>query len=138
VDRWKRQWIIAAADAVGALAAAGLALLFALGAIQVWHIYVAMAARSLAGAFHFAAVQSSTSLMAPQEQLGRVAGLNQLLQGIMQVSVPPLGALLLTLLPFQSIMGIDVVTALVAIGLLFVIRIPQPSPQRVENMVGAR
>jgi DHA3 family macrolide efflux protein-like MFS transporter len=127
VDRWNRQWVIVVADAVGAIVAAVLALLFALGMIEVWHIFVAMGVRSLAGAFHFPAVQSSTSLMVPEDQLQRVAGLNQLLQGIMQIASPPLGALLITFLPFEGIMGIDVVTALIAVGLVFTIAIPQPA-----------
>ncbi|HMN30495.1 MAG TPA: MFS transporter [Caldilineaceae bacterium] len=129
VDRWPRRWVIIAADLVGALAAAGLAVLFWLGHIGVWPIYVAMAVRALAGAFHFAAVQSSTSLMVPEEQLARVAGLNQLLQGVIQIASPPLGALILTFLPFAGIMGIDVVTALVAVGLVFIVVIPQPTRQ---------
>lgn len=126
VDRWSRRHVIIVADAVGALVAAGLALLFWLDAIAVWHVFVAMAIRSLAGAFHFPAVQASTSLMAPEDQLQRIAGLNQLLHGATQIASPPLGALLLTLLPFEGIMAIDVVTAIVAVGLVFVIPIPQP------------
>jgi DHA3 family macrolide efflux protein-like MFS transporter len=38
----------------------------------------------------------------------------------------PLGALLLELLPLQGILAIDVVTALIAIGPLFFIAVPQP------------
>ncbi len=126
VDRWSRRRVIIVADGVGALVAAGLALLFWLGLIAVWHVYVAMAVRSLAGAFHFPAVQSSTSLMAPEDQLQRIAGLNQLLHGVTQIASPPLGALLLVALPFEGIMAIDVVTAMVAVGLVFAIPIPQP------------
>lgn len=126
VDRWRRRHVIIVADGVSAVVAAGLALLFWLGLIAVWHVYVAMAVRSLAGAFHFPAVQSSTSLMAPEDQLQRIAGLNQLLQGVTQIASPPLGALLLVVLPFEGIMAIDVVTALVAVGLVLVIHIPQP------------
>jgi MFS transporter, DHA3 family, macrolide efflux protein len=126
VDRWPRRLVIIGADAVGALVAAGLAVLFWLGSIEIWHVYVAMAVRALAGAFHFPAVQSSTALMVPDDQLARVAGLNQMVQGITQIASPPLGALLLSLIPFEAIMGIDVVTALIAVGLVFIIHIPQP------------
>lgn len=126
VDRWNRRLVILGADLVSAGVAAGLALLFWLDAIELWHIYTALAVRALAGAFQFPAVQASTALMAPQEQLARVAGLNQLLQGVMQIVAPPLGALLLGLLPFPAMMGIDVVTALIAVGLVFTVKIPQP------------
>jgi DHA3 family macrolide efflux protein-like MFS transporter len=64
--------------------------------------------------------------MVPQEHLARVAGLNQTIQGVNMVVAPPLGALLLEVLGLPGMMAIDVVTALLAIGLVFTIAIPQP------------
>lgn len=126
VDRWNRKRVINIADGVSALVAFILALLFWQNLIQVWHIYVAMFVRSVAGSFQFPAVQSSTSLMVPDEQLARVQGLNQMLQGISMIVAPPLGALMLSLMPFASIMAVDIFTALLAIVLVLIIRIPQP------------
>src|SRR5215208_3574464 len=127
VDQFNRKWIMIVSDAVSALLALLLVVLFWTNSIQLWHICVINILRSLAGAFQFPAVQSSTSLMVPKEQLARVAGLNQALQGVSMIATPPLGALLLVLMPIHLILGIDVLTALVAIFLLFSIMIPQPS-----------
>ena len=127
VDRWDRRKIMIVADLVGALAAAALALLFWIGAIEVWHIYTAMLVRSIAGGFHFPAMQASTSLMVPDEQLTRVAGFNQALQGGSSIVAPALGALLITLLPFEGIMAIDIVTALIAVAAVVSISIPNPA-----------
>ena len=126
VDRWNRRLIIVVADGVGALGAALLMLLFWADAIQLWHVYLITFVRALAGTFHFAAEQSSLSLMVPHEQLARVAGLNQMIQGVNMVVAPPLGALLLEVLALHGMMAIDVVTAVIAIGLVFIIAIPQP------------
>ena len=126
VDRWPRRRIIMMADGVGALGAAVLMFLFWADAIEVWHIYVITFVRSLAGTFHFAAVQSSTTLMVPPEQLTRVGGMNQTIQGVNMLVAPPLGALLLELLSLEWMMAIDVVTAVIAIALVFLIHIPQP------------
>jgi DHA3 family macrolide efflux protein-like MFS transporter len=131
VDRWNRRWIIIVADGVGALGAALLMLLFWADAIQIWHLYAITAVRALAGTFHFAAEQSSLSLMVPQEQLARVAGLNQTIQGVNMVVAPPLGALLLELLGLPGMMALDVVTAMIAIALVF-ITIPQPAVTAVN------
>ena len=131
VDRWNRKRVINIADGVSALVAFILALLFWQNLIEVWHIYVAMFVRSVAGSFQFPAVQSSTSLMVPDEQLARVQGLNQMLQGISMIVAPPLGALMLSLMPFASIMAVDIFTALLAIVLVLIIRIPQP--QQVDS-----
>ena len=106
-----------------------LALLFMSGQIQVWHVFGMMFVRAVAGAFQFPAVQSSTSLMVPEDQLSRVAGLNQALQGATMIATPPLGALLLGLLPLGWIMAVDVVTAMIAVGLLGFIHIPRPPAQ---------
>ncbi|MEN4040703.1 MAG: MFS transporter [Anaerolineaceae bacterium] len=129
VDRWDRKWVMIVSDGVSAILAALLVALFWLQAIQVWHVYLILAIRGMAGTFQFPAIQSSTALMVPKEHLARVAGLNQALQGVTMIAAPALGALLLALLPLHSILAIDVISAAIAIGLLFVSRVPQPLGQ---------
>jgi DHA3 family macrolide efflux protein-like MFS transporter len=131
VDRWNRRVVMIAADAFVALVTAWLAYLFWTGSATMWHVYVAMLARALGGAFHWPAMQASTSLMVPKKHLSRVAGLNQTLQGALSIVAPPLGALLLSLLPLQGIMAIDLVTAILAIVPLLFVVIPQP--EKVEG-----
>ena len=126
IDRLNRKWVLIASDALSALGALILVWLFFDQTIQPWHIYLINALRSLAGALQHPSVQSTTSLMVPKDQLVRVAGLNQALQGLTMVATAPLGAWLLAWLPIHSILMIDVVTALFAIGLLAVIAIPRP------------
>jgi len=133
VDRWNRRVVMIAADGLTALATLGLAALFALGVQQVWHIYVIVLIRAASQAFQFPAMQASTTLMVPQEQLARVAGLNQTLQGILSIIPPPVGALLLGVMPLQGILAIDVVTALVGIVPLLFIHVPQPQRRAVEG-----
>jgi DHA3 family macrolide efflux protein-like MFS transporter len=126
IDRWDRRKVMMAVDAVNALAVVLLALLFAGGSVQHWHIYALMFVRAVGGAFQWPAMQASTSLMVPKDKLSKVAGLNQALMGLAAIVAPPLGALLLDVLPIQSILTIDVGTAALAIAFLMFIRIPQP------------
>jgi len=126
VDRWNRRQVMMIADSLIALASAWLACLFWAGAMQPWHVYVIMLARAVGGTFHWPAMQASTSLMVPRVHLPRVAGLNQAMGGAVTIMSPPLGALLLGLLPLHTIMAIDVVTAAFAIAPLFFVYIPQP------------
>lgn len=126
IDRWNRRAVMIVGDGLVALSTVVLAVLFALGAADVWHVYVVMFFRALVGVFHWSAMQASTALMVPEEQLSRVAGLNQTLYGGMSIVAPPLGALLLALLPLQGVLAVDVVTATCAISLLLLVRIPQP------------
>jgi len=126
VDRWNRRLVMMLADGFIALATLWLAYLYAIGAMQVWHVYVIMALRAIGGSLHWPAMQASTSLMVPKEHLSRVAGLNQTMQGALNIIAPPLGALLLGVLPLYGILLIDVITALLAIVPLFFVRVPQP------------
>ena len=129
VDRWNRKRVMMVADGLIALMTLGLIFLYVQGVMQVWHIFAIMFLRSLGGAFHWPAMQASTSLMVPKEQLSRVSGMNQTLNGAMNVIAPPLGALLMEALPLQYVMAIDVVTAVIAITCLFFVHIPQPERQ---------
>ncbi len=126
VDRLNRRWVMIIADGAIALASLWLAVMFWIGAAQVWHIYVIMALRALGGAFHWPAMQSSTSLMVPKKHLTRVSGMNQTLYGSLSIAGPPLGALLMELLPLGGVMLIDVGSAALAIAPLFFVAIPQP------------
>jgi len=131
VDRWNRRMVMMVADGAIALATIGLAALFAFDAVQVWHIYLLMFIRAAGAAFHWPAMQASTSLMVPEKHLSRVAGLNQALWGMAGILAPPLGAILLDVLPMQGILAIDVGTAVLAIIPLLFIAIP--NPQRQED-----
>jgi DHA3 family macrolide efflux protein-like MFS transporter len=129
VDRWNRRLIMIVADSSIAAATGVLILLFATGVVQVWHVYVILFLRSLGGAFHGPAMISSTSLMVPTKHLARVAGMNQTLQGIISIFAPPLGALLLVLLPTGQVLAVDIGTAALAVFPLLFISIPQPPRQ---------
>jgi DHA3 family macrolide efflux protein-like MFS transporter len=136
VDRWNRRAIMIAADSLIALATLGLIFLFAAGRMQVWHVYTIMFFRSSVGAFQWPAMQASTSLMVPEKHLARVAGVNQTLAGVMNIISPPLGALLLSVLPLTGVMAIDVGTALLAVVPLLFIPIPQPPRRLAEGAAG--
>lgn len=132
VDRGNRRFFLIAADATVALATFILAILFASDLIQVWHIYVALLIRSVAGGFHQSAFGASVVLLVPKEQLARVQGFNQALHGGLNIISAPLGAYLLQVLPMQGILGIDVSTAILAITILLFFQIPQPERSSSE------
>src|SRR5215211_1976545 len=79
VDRGNRRMILIAADSTVALTTLVLAILFVLGVAEVWHIYVALFIRAVAGGFHQSAFGASGVLLIPKEHLARVQGFNQAL-----------------------------------------------------------
>jgi MFS transporter, DHA3 family, macrolide efflux protein len=104
----------------------GLAGLYALDVVRPWHLYILMFLRATGGAFHWPAMQAATQQLVPQKHLARVSGLNQAMHGAANIVIPPAGALVLTMLPMQSILAIDVVTAIIAILPLLFVHIPAP------------
>jgi len=137
VDRWNRRLVMIGADMLTALATVVIAILFWSERIEIWHVYALMFFRSTMGGFQWSAMQASISLMVPKRHLSRVQGLNQMLQGMMNIGAAPLGALLLGLLPMQGVLAIDVITALLAVVPLLLVKIPQPE-RSAENAEGSR
>jgi len=135
VDRWNRRITMIVADGLITLATITLAVLFALGIVQIWQVYALLFIRSVCGGFHWPAMQASTSLMVPKEHLSRIQGLNQMLQGGMSIAAAPLGALLLAVVPMQGILMIDVATAMLAITPLLFFSVPQP--ERTDMQAGS-
>jgi DHA3 family macrolide efflux protein-like MFS transporter len=131
VDRWDRRLVMITADGLIALFSLSLAVLFMLGIAAFWHVYIILFVRAVGGVFHLLTMQASTPLMVPEKHLGRVAGVNQTLQGAMNILAPVLGALLLGILPIQGVLMIDVGTAALAILPLCFIPIPKPEQSSV-------
>lgn len=126
VDRWNRKAIMLTADAVIALATLGLAYFFYLGDVTYIHVLPLLFIRALGGSFHHPAMTASTTLMVPEKHFTRIQGMNQTLQGALNIVAAPLGALLLNILPMQGVLSIDVGTAIIAIVTLAFIAVPQP------------
>ena len=97
VDRWDRKWTMILADSFIALCTLLLAVLFWLDVARMWHIYVLLACRSIGSAFHTPAMQASVPLLAPKQQLTRIAGINQIISSLSNIIGPAFGALLINL-----------------------------------------
>ena len=133
VDRWSRRRVMIVADGLIASFTALLALLFWQSQVQVWHVLAILFMRSLGDAFQNPAMRASTSLLVPEDQLTRIAGMNAALQGVIRFLAPALGALLLTTLYMQGTLAIDVGTAVLAITPLLFVPVPQPKNRRLSG-----
>ena len=126
IDRWDRKFIMIAADLFIAGCSIILGILFFIGKIEVGYIYILLALRSVGAAFHVPAMQASIPLLAPESQLMRIAGVNQVIQSISTIAGPALAAIFITVLNMTYVLLFDVVGAAIAcITLAFVI-IPNP------------
>ena len=133
VDRWDRRHVMIVADVLIALVSLGLAVVFLAGRMQVWHVYLVVLARSLGSAFHWPAMAASTSLFVPKDQLSRIAGLNQIMNGGLNIVSPAIGAFLISIMPLSGVMFVDAGTAMAGILPLFFIPIPKPPRAEVRE-----
>lgn len=138
IDRWNRKRIMILADSFIAFCTLILALLFYLDLAELGHIYVLLALRSIGSAFHSPAMQASIPLLAPQSELIRIAGINQMIQSSCNIAGPALAALLLSFMKMTNILLLDVAGAAFAcISLLFV-TIPDPERKADQQKIQLR
>lgn len=139
IDRWNRKKIIIYSDLVTMLLTLLLVVLFFTDTIQVWHVYVVLFCRALSGRFQSPAFRTIIPMVVPERHLVRANGLYVSFSGVMDVIGPLSGALLLEALPMHWVLSVDIITAIVAIVILFSLAIPQPlqtSPGQKFNIIG--
>ena len=127
IDRWDRKRVMILADIFIAVCTGAMAVLFALGEVRIPYIYALLALRSVGAAFHMPAMQASVPLLAPESQLMRVAGINQVIHSTSTLAGPALAALLINAFDMTYALLFDVVGAAAAVATLAAVRIPNPA-----------
>ncbi|MDR1556470.1 MAG: MFS transporter [Tannerellaceae bacterium] len=133
IDRWDRKKVMIVADMFIAFVTLIMASLFFFGEAAVWQIYLLLALRSVGSAFHAPAMSASVPLLAPEAELTRIAGINQMIQSACSIAGPAIAALLITFMDIEIILLFDVFGALVACASLLFIAIPSPKPKAGEK-----
>jgi len=129
IDRWNRKRVMITSDLGAGLSTVAIFILFKLGALEIWHLYVAAAFSGAFQAFQFPAYTASITMMIPKAQLTRANALFGMIRSIPTVFAPMAAGALLAFLDIGGIMTIDIVTFLFAVGALLIVRIPQPAPR---------
>lgn len=124
-DRYDRKRLIILADALIALTTLGIALYYLAGNEGLWPLIVASAARGLGSGIQTPAVNAYIPQLVPPEALTRVNSINGSVQSTMMIVSPMASGALLSLAPLSTLFFIDVVTAIIAIGMLALfLRVP--------------
>jgi len=131
VDRYNRKLMMMLSDFAAILATGMIFVLYALGRLEFWHLYVAAVLNGLGNTFQWPAYSAAISTMVPKEQLGRANGLMSLMEAGPGVLAPILAGALYPLIGLTGLLGIDVATFFIAIGALAFVYIPQP--QRTQE-----
>lgn len=143
-DRHDRKKLVIGADAAIAVTTLALALLMLNGVEDLWLVYVALAIRSVGAGIQMPAVTSLLPQIVPTEKLMRVNGINGTIQSAMMLLAPAVAAAVYASASIVAIFFVDVVTAVVGIGLLASIAVPRlvraesdgPRPAYFADLVG--
>lgn len=133
VDRWNRKLVMILADSFIAVCTLVLSILFWLDIAEMWHIFILLGMRSIGSSFHMPAMEASVPLLAPKEQLTRVAGINQIVFSVGNIAGPALGALFITIWDIEYVLLLDVGGAVIACTSLLFVHIP--NPEKVEEKI---
>lgn len=126
IDRWNRKLTMIIADGFIAICTLCMSVLFYLGHYELGYIYIILALRSVGSAFHNPAMQASIPLLAPKDELLRIAGINQTIHSVSNIAGPALGALMIGLMDIGRVLLLDIAGALIAIIGLLLVKIPDP------------
>ncbi len=126
VDRWNRKLVMLLSDLTAGLATVSVLVLYIIGNLQLWHLYVVGVVAGTFQAFQYPAYAAAVTVMVPKEHYARASGMLQLAWSASSVFAPLLAGVLLGIIGIAGIMTIDLITFLFAIGTLLWVRVPQP------------
>lgn len=123
-DRVNRKTMIIVSDSVIALATLGLAVLVLSGIDDLWIIFLVMAVRSLGAGVQSPAISALLPQIVPTDKLMSVNGTNSSIQSALGLIAPVAAAAVYANYSLVPIFFIDVVTAIIGVGLLATIAVP--------------
>jgi DHA3 family macrolide efflux protein-like MFS transporter len=124
-DRLDRKRLIIGADATIAVVTLALAMLMMAGATDLWLIFVAIAIRSAGAGIQMPAVAALLPQIVPTDKLMRINGINGTIQSTMMLVAPAAAAAVYASMSIVAVFYIDVITAVIGIGLLLLVTVPR-------------
>jgi DHA3 family macrolide efflux protein-like MFS transporter len=134
-DQYPRKRLIIAADLLIAGTTLVMVVVFYTGRDAVWMLFAALAIRALGTGIQTPAMTAMIPQLVPADKLTKINGINGTLQAMVSLASPMISAALLSLATMESIFLIDVFTALLAVGILLLMKVkPHDKALRKEKV----
>ena len=127
-DRYSRKKLIILADGVITVATLGMFLvmpMISLDSILLSALLAVSIIRSVGAGIQTPAVNAVIPQLVPEEYLMKYNGLNATVQSVVQFAAPAVAGAVLSIGTFRATLFIDILTALVGIGLLSCVLLPK-------------
>jgi len=120
-DKYSRKVVILITDAYQAIITLLLIIFSSFVLESLWVFIIFISIRHIGQAFQKPAVQTVAPMFVPDEKLSQINGINSLLQALIQIVSPIIGALLIGRFTIIQIMWLDIISfGLASIPLLFI------------------
>lgn len=117
IDKYDRKKIIMISDGIIAAVTLLLAISFLMGFTSIWLLFLVLLVRSAGTGIQTPAVNAFIPQLVPPEKLMRINSIYNTLGALMMFLPPAISALILTFMSIEATFFIDVVTAVIGIGL---------------------
>ncbi len=126
IDRSSRKTVMIGADLLIAATSIILAIAFLIGNPPIWLIYAMLFIRGVGQSFHIPAMQAAMPMFVPESELVKVGGWSGFIQSGSLMLGPVLGTFFMTVFSVPAVMLIDIIGAIIAVGALLLVTIPDP------------
>jgi DHA3 family macrolide efflux protein-like MFS transporter len=125
VDRWDRRKAMLISDLGAGLSTLSIAVVYLLGGLQVWYIYVAVFISGAFGSLRMPSMMAAMTQMIPSKNLGRTSGMMEIIQIGQFLIAPAIAGGLMGKIGLAGVIMIDFTSFLFAVSILLFVHIPR-------------
>ncbi|QYO68305.1 MFS transporter [Leptolyngbya sp. 7M] len=133
VDRFHRKRLMLLGDIVALLSTLAIGLLYAAGALQIWHLYIVVALYGCFGQLQTLAYSASIAMLVSKQHYTRAESMVAMVGYSGAIFSPILAGSLYPLIGIVGMIAIDLLTFLAALLSLLVTPIPQPAVTEIAT-----
>ncbi|MEA3327085.1 MAG: MFS transporter [Chloroflexota bacterium] len=137
VDRWNRKLVMALSDIGAGIVTLAIFILMITGKLEIWHLYITGAVGGIFGAFQWPAYSAAITLLVPKKHYSRTSGMISMAEFGVGIIAPIMAGLLMPIIDVTGIIGIDLITLIIALAFLLIVSIPEPKRKHIEGITGA-
>ena len=130
IDRINKKFLLIFYDAVVVVIALGL-FIYGINndVYPLWMVFVTIGIRAVAQTAQMPTVQSIMPTMVPEEEITRVNGQFGIIQSLIFIVSPGIGAFMVATLPIHWVILLDVIGFILGAGMLLLVKIPEVASQ---------
>ncbi len=124
IDRWDRRTTMLISDIGAGLSTLSIAVVYSLGALQIWYIYLAVFMSGAFGSLRMPSMMAAMTQMIPKKNFGRASGMMEIVQIGEYLIAPVVAGGLMGSIGLTGVIMIDFSSFIFAVTVLMLVHIP--------------